>query len=193
MDTPSTPEKIPCSWEHDGYVLRSTRAEDVDAYWKAGFAHPDPEVDRLTATRETFTEEQVKSFFMACLEDPDRRDFLICAPDGTILGEAVVNEIDWFLRSANFRIALFSAQQCGQGIGSWTVTCMRDYAFSELQLHRLSLDVLSCNPRAKHVYEKAGFKTEGVLRDAEQDGEKYCDDILMAILNDEWRALKEGR
>ena len=193
MNENSVPKKLPCRWEHEGYVLRSTRAEDVDAYWEAGFVHADPEVARLTATREPFTEEQVKSFFLGCLPDPDRRDFLICASDGRILGEAVINEIDWFLRSANFRIALFSTKSCSHGIGSWVVSCIRDYAFQELGLHRLSLDVLSCNPRAKHVYEKAGFEEEGVLRDAEWDGEGYCDDILMAILEDEWRRLVQSR
>lgn len=37
---------------------------------------------------------------------------------------------------------------------------------------------------------KAGFKREGVLRDAIRDGENYADDILMSILEDEWKALK---
>ena len=54
----------------------------------------------------------------------------------------------------------------------------------------MELDVFSFNPRARRVYEKAGFKVEGVLRDAMKDGDRYADDILMAILEDEWRALK---
>ena len=48
----------------------------------------------------------------------------------------------------------------------------------------------SFNPRAESVYRKAGFKREGVLRDAVMDGDTYADDILMAILEDEWRTLK---
>ena len=34
------------------------------------------------------------------------------------------------------------------------------------------------------------FKREGVLKDAVKDGDQYADDILMAILEDEWRELK---
>ena len=58
-------------------------------------------------------------------------------------------------------------------------------------LHRLELDVFSINPRAERVYAKAGFVREGVLRDAIAlpDG-TYCDDVLMAILEDDWRALR---
>ena len=70
------------------------------------------------------------------------------------------------------------------------VEVTRDFAFEVLKLHRLELDVFSFNPRARRVYEKAGFKVEGVLRDAVKDGDRYADDILMAILEDEWRALK---
>ena len=64
----------------------------------------------------------------------------------------------------------------------------RDFPFRELRLHRLSLDVFSFNPRAKRAYEKAGFRVEGVLRDAIRDGDSYADDILMSILEDEWKS-----
>ena len=39
----------------------------------------------------------------------------------------------------------------------------------------------------------SGFKREGVLRDAIMDGANYADDILMSILEDEWRTLKTQR
>lgn len=46
------------------------------------------------------------------------------------------------------------------------------YGFERLALHRVSLQVYSFNPRARHVYDKVGFVPEGVLRDALQwDGE----------------------
>ncbi len=116
--------------------------------------------------------------------------FLILSPDGEIIGESVINQIDRDMRCANFRICLFRAAQRGKGIGSWAVEITRDFAFAQLQLHRLELDVFSFNPRAEKAYKKAGFRTEGVLRDAIMDGDRYADDILMAILEDEWRRIK---
>ena len=50
--------------------------------------------------------------------------------------------------------------------------------------------MFSFNPRAIRAYEKAGFRREGVRRDAVRDGDGYGDDILMAILEDEWREVK---
>ncbi len=46
------------------------------------------------------------------------------------------------------------------------------------------------NVRAEKCYLKAGFKREGVLRDAVLNGDEYADDILMSILEDEWREIK---
>lgn len=178
--------RVETTWERDGYVLRSAAAEDVDAYWEA-FDALDPEGMRLTGS-VPHTREEVTSFFLRCVDDPDRRDLLILSPGGAVLGESVINEIDWEARSANFRMALFGARARDRGLGSWACALTCDYAFEGLGLHRLELDVFSINPRAEHVYAKTGFVREGVLRDAIllPDG-SYCDDVLMAILEDDWR------
>ena len=47
--------------------------------------------------------------------------------------------------------------------------------------------------RAEKCYPKAEFKREGVLRDAVLNGDEYADDILMSILEDEWREIKNKR
>ena len=49
----------------------------------------------------------------------------------------------------------------------------------------------SFNSRAEKTYLKAGFKREGVKRDAVIDGDKYADIILMSILENEWKILKD--
>lgn len=175
----------------DGYLLRTAKKEDVLSYYEQNYCPLDKEVARLTGCKKDFTKEEVTSFFLKSLEEKDRYFFLIIAPDGKIIGESVINEIDWDLRCANFRIALYHATERGKGIGTWATEATRDFAFETLKLHKLELDVYSFNPRAEQVYIKAGFKREGILRDAIKDGDKYADDILMSILEDEWRALKQ--
>ena len=175
----------------DGFIIRLAKADDVDNYYEQNYCPLDKEVARLTGCKEAFTKEEVTSFFLKSLENDERYFFLIIAPDGKIIGESVINEIDWDLRCANFRICLFHSTERGKGIGTWATEVTRDFAFEELKLHRLELDVYSFNPRAEKAYLKAGFKREGVLKDAIKDGDKYADDILMAILEDEWRGLKQ--
>ncbi len=178
-------------WTKDGFVLRLARETDAQAYYEQNYCPLDPEVARLTGCKESFFPEEVGAFFSRCLADDDCYLFLLIAPDGRIVGESVINEIDFSLRSANFRIALFHPTVRGRGIGTWAAQATRDFAFSVLKLHRLSLDVFSFNPRAERVYAKAGFQREGVLRDAVRDGNRYADDILMAMLEEDWKKCKE--
>jgi ribosomal protein S18 acetylase RimI-like enzyme len=46
--------------------------------------------------------------------------------------------------------------------------------------HKLTLRVLSWNTRARRLYEKCGFRTEGVLKDEFFLEGHYVDDVLMA-------------
>lgn len=177
-------------WEKDGFTIRPAQAEDAENYFFQNYNPLDKEVARLTGCKEVFTKEEVISFFLNSLKEDNRYFFLIIAPDGRIIGESVINEIDWDLRCANFRIGIFHSTERGKGIGTWTLETTRDFAFENLNLHRLELDVYSFNPKAESVYRKAGFKQEGVLRDAIMDGTNYADDILMSILEDEWKILK---
>lgn len=174
----------------EGFFMRLAKKSDVLDYYEQNYCPLDKKIARLTGCKEVFTKKEVTSFFLKSLEKKDRYFFLIIAPDRKIIGESVINEIDWDLRCANFRIALFHTSEYGKGIGTWATEVTRDFAFETLKLHRLELDVFSFNPRAEKVYAKAGFKREGILRDAIKDGDTYADDILMSILEDEWRVLK---
>ena len=173
--------------EKDGYLIRLAEEKDVKDYYEQNYCPLDKEVARMTGCKEVFTKEEVTSFFLRSVKDENRCFFLVIAPDGKIIGESVINEIDWDLRCANFRIGLYHTKERGKGIGTWVTEMTRDYAFEELKLHRLELDVYSFNPRAEKAYLRAGFRREGVLRDAIMDGDKYADDILMSILEEEWR------
>lgn len=178
------------TWEKNGYMIRLAEPDDAERYYSENFDPLDKDVAYFTGCKPAFLPEEVISFFHYSIEAPDRYFFLILAPDGRIIGESVINEIDWNLRRANYRVAIFHPAERGKGIGTWAVEVARDFAFETLKLHRLELDVYSFNPRAERAYRKAGFRREGVLRDAVRDGDVYADDILMAILENEWRQLR---
>jgi len=177
--------------ERNGYTLRKAQKEDAEDYFAQNFCPLDREAARLTGSKEGFTRDEVVSFFLKSIDDSTRAFFLIIAPDGRIIGETVINEIDWDLLSANFRIAIFHPEHRNLGIGSWATACTRDFAFEALKLHRLELEVYAFNPRAQTVYRKAGFQTEGVRREAIKDGGQYSDVILMAMLENDFRKQKE--
>lgn len=55
-------------------------------------------------------------FVIRLAKADDRYFFLIVAPDGEIIGENVLNEVDWNLMCANFRIGLYHQAERGKDI-----------------------------------------------------------------------------
>ena len=119
-------------------------------------------------------------------EQLDRLDLAVVdRGTGQCVGEAVLNERDEANASCGFRI-LLGPRGRDRGLGTESVRLMIGYGFERLGLHRISLEVYSFNPRARHVYDKAGFVAEGVLRDALRWNGGWIDATLMSILAPEW-------
>jgi len=75
---------------------------------------------------------------------------------------------------------------CGKGIGIFAVNTMLIYTFRNMNLRRIELGVLANNKRAINLYDKIGFKIEGVKRQAVFKNGEYIDLIDCAILRDEY-------
>ncbi len=80
----------------------------------------------------------------------------------------------------------------GKGYGTEAMKLIVQYAFLELNLERVSLDVFEYNPRAIRSYEKAGFKIEGRMRKALLREGRRWDMIFMGILREEWLQLMKA-
>jgi len=151
-----------------------------DEYWAA---LADPEVSRLTGTHATFEAKQVRTVLRHRGEQHDRADWAILRRhDGAFLGEAVINDFDPHNESANYRIWLAGQAHFNRGYGTEATRLVTDYAFGDIGLHRLELEVFAFNPRARRVYEKCGFQLEGTLRGALQWDGVFIDTHKMAIL-----------
>jgi len=168
--------------------LRPVQIDDAQAIF-AGTQQP--EGRRLTGTHAEFTLEQVQTYVERAQTSDDRATFtMIDAADARPVGEVVLMDIDTDNHSAGLRIALFYDADFGKGYGSEAMRLALKHAFETLKLHRVSLEVFAFNPRAIHVYEKVGFKREGVLRDALYWDSEYVDAIVMGILADEYFAIQ---
>lgn len=176
--------------------LRPIEARDGDRMWES---LQDPEAMRLTGTTADFTRDQIEEWARTVADLPGRYDWAITSAakrDGHLvsdemIGEIVLNQLDVQARSANIRLILLPNYR-GRGYGRDAIYQVLTWAFTQgdggLDLHRVSLDVLSINPRAQMLYESLGFKVEGRLRDVYLDGDHYSDTTIMAILEDEFRA-----
>ena len=168
-------------------VLRPIAADDADGMWE--MVSQDPEGTRQTGTTQVFTREQIDAWCAEVADRDGRADWAITHGSDEYLGEIVLNEVDAHSRNANLRLALRPGQR-GRGFGGEAIQLVLDWAFDPqgLGLHRVSLDVLSINPRAFALYESLGFVVEGRLREAHLDGDHWCDVIVMAVLDEDWRS-----
>jgi RimJ/RimL family protein N-acetyltransferase len=71
------------------------------------------------------------------------------------------------------------------GYGTDAVRTACRFAFREMNLHRVELQVFETNPRGRRAYEKVGFKEEGRLRHAHFVGGRHVDTLVMGLLEDE--------
>jgi RimJ/RimL family protein N-acetyltransferase len=104
-----------------------------------------------------------------------------------IVGVVYLLNIDWINRSAEFSIQIGAASARGRGIGKAATELMLTHAFADLNLRRITLTVLATNTHAIALYEKTGFRQEGIFRQAAYKSGAYVDVIPMAILSPEHR------
>jgi len=74
----------------------------------------------------------------------------------------------------------------GRGYGKAAYKKFIPFLFEEYDLNKISLEVLATNTVAISLYEKLGFKTEGIKRQEIKKGDVWVDSIVMSILKNEY-------
>ena len=97
----------------------------------------------------------------------------------------VFNEYDEVTNSVNFRI-LLSESCCNKGVGTEAISLFVQYGMEKLELHKISLEVFSFNLRAKKVYQKVGFKLEGIKREDFLYNSEYIDTKIYGMLKTDY-------
>lgn len=135
-------------------------------------------------TKEWIEKDQEK-------ERPDHFIFAIYSlEDDHLIGDIGLGGVHWTHGDAFVGIGLGERQYWGKGYGTDAMRVILRYAFTELNLHRVSLDVFEYNPRAMRSYEKVGFSYEGRMRGMlNRDGKRW-DFVYMGILKEEWQRLE---
>ena len=105
------------------------------------------------------------------------------------IGHVGLYQIDNRVRKGQFAILIGDKALWGRGLGTRVTQAVVSWAFAQLNLHKVSLHVLTNNERAIRIYEALGFRPEGILRDDQFRDGQFLDLMLMAVFEDEWRAL----
>lgn len=121
-------------------------------------------------------------------ENPSAFLWMIHTVDGDKLIGFIELEILWNHRDAFVAIGIGERENWSKGYGTEAMQLALRYAFEELDLARVTLDVFEYNPRAIRSYEKAGFRQEGRMRGLLNRNGRRWDMVFMGILREEWEA-----
>lgn len=107
--------------------------------------------------------------------------------DDQLLGDINLEVTRWNARDAFVGLGIGPRDFWGKGYGTEAMNLILRYAFTELNLYRVTLDVFEYNQRAIRSYEKVGFHHEGRQRGMLQREGRRWDMFFMGILREEWR------
>ena len=166
-----------------GYTLRKPVPADVDALYAQ---KNDPEVASLLGGLPQYAQADIKQWVEFHRVQKDESLWIIADGGGRAVGHVGLYKIDPRVRSAEFAIVIGEKKLWGTGLGRACTEWMVRYGFEQLNLQRIELQVQDRNERARRLYQRLGFKDEGVRRRAQYKDGRYVDMVLMGLLDDEW-------
>ena len=105
--------------------------------------------------------------------------------DRSHIGNASIHDIDWVSRAASFGLFIGEPAAWNRGFGGDAIQTLVRFAFDEMNLVKLRINVFDYNERAKHVLLAQGFVEEGKLaRDFYREGQ-YHDLVILSKFRSE--------
>lgn len=135
-------------------------------------------------TMEPFTEEDVERWYRHQLQPYT----WVIEAEGRCIGGVSLHSVNLSDRRAQVAIGIHAPEMRDHGHGTEAMRLVLRYAFEQLKLHRVGLRVLEYNHRAIASYEKCGFVREGIERDSAHVADQWHSDVIMGVLEHEFRA-----
>lgn len=146
---------------------------------------------RNLAIRSPIGQAMEERWFETMLDHHGRERwfFVICRlEDDRQVGSLDLHAVDLTNGSAGIGIAIGDPSDTGRGYGSDAMAVLIRFAFDELRLERVWLDVYDENTGARRVYERLGFVHEATFRRGLYRRGAFIDVLRMGLLRDEWHA-----
>lgn len=158
-------------------VLRIATSTDLDTIM---------EIERLPGF-EHFVGRSSAEFHISAMADPDYAHLLGLDDSQGVAGIAILRDLT--NPQGNTCLKRLAVRSPGHGFGKQFLSEIIGWVFTHTGTHRLWLDHIISNNRARHVYERNGFVREGIFREAYTLPNGGRTDLaVMSILKPEWLA-----
>ncbi|MBD7984291.1 GNAT family N-acetyltransferase [Sporosarcina sp. Sa2YVA2] len=166
--------------------LRKLSSEDAGTYheWRN-----DLEVMHYTSpSLDVFTLADTESFITSIAESTTSKSYIIEEiKTGKPIGITSLINIDFTNRNAECIIDIGDKDYWSKGFGREAFQLLLEFAFKELNLHKVVLRVFSFNERAIKLYQKLSFEEEGRLKEQLYRNGAWHDVVLMGLLKRKYK------
>ena len=173
--------------ENKSLLIRESIFDDYAhfARWEV-----DPSVTEFLSFDEDRTYEEVVNEAISYKGNESVMDLAVVDKKTTEpIGRVIITRIDRHSDSLDItKLYIGSQEHRGKGIGEEIIRMLLEYCFTFMHMERVSLDYYTGNKRAMTLYEKLGFKHEGIARHATRKDGRYYDLNLMSMLRTEFFA-----
>jgi len=154
---------------------------DPEITYFLGMRYPISRVEEERWLREASTNNNFASGLRLAIE----------TKEGMLLGSIDLRNTSPEDRRASLGVVIGEPEYWSKGYGADAITTLLRFAFRQMNLNRVSLDLFENNERALACYRKCGFREEGRLRQDRFKHGRYWDAIVMGILREEFEAMPE--
>lgn len=150
----------------------------------------DYELNRLAGWSSSKATEGRLKFNYSKSYGYDPMNLIIDNEDGKPIGTIQLYDFSDIDKTCKLGIRIGDKTHWGKGYGEDAVNTILEYAFTKMDINRVSLRVYEFNERAARCYLKCGFENEGRARKSAFIDGQYYDEILMGILKSDF--IKEN-
>ena len=131
--------------------------------------------------------EEVATYCDSLWRSPNDLFFALhLAGDGAFVGTVKAGHVNWYAGTADIGIMIGRKDVWGRGLASEALALLAAHLFESVRLRRLTAGVMANNPAMIRVFEKLGFRREGVFREQDRLGDEYIDHIHLGCLKPEF-------
>jgi RimJ/RimL family protein N-acetyltransferase len=173
-----------------GVTIRLRPLEKRDMELKIKW-YNDPEVNKTLILNEKLELDKSLEWFDKAVQDDSRRDFIIETKDGEPIGLTGLLGIDRIHGTAECFCVIGQKEFWGKGVGTQVHSLLIQWAFDELNLHKIWAVVYTNNAAVLKLVKKLGFEIEGTLREEKCIAGKRIDLFRIGLLHNEFRPPAE--
>jgi RimJ/RimL family protein N-acetyltransferase len=164
-------------------ILRAFEREDGERCYRW---MNDPNIVRTLKSRYPIAfQNEIEWLDRAMHPDGTERHFAIeRKEDRAHIGNASIHDIEWVSRTAAFGLFIGEPSAWNKGFGADSIRTLVRFAFEEMNLQKLRINVFDYNERAKHILEAHGFVQEGRLRREFYREGSYHDIVILSTFRE---------